>query len=58
MADLPPATVWDDSEWQRAANACEKQLTPEQIASKSVWRDKRLAALVAHKRAHKTHSSD
>jgi L-gulonate 3-dehydrogenase len=58
VASLPPATVWDDGEWQRAAKACEKQLTPEQIAAKSVWRDKRLAALVAHKRAQKPHSSD
>ena len=58
MADLPPASVWDDSAWQKAADACETRLTPEAIAAKSVWRDRRLAALVAHKRSQRTHESD
>lgn len=58
MADLPPASVWDDAQWLRAAAAVETKLTPAQIADKSLWRDERLAALVAHKRAQKPHSSD
>jgi 3-hydroxyacyl-CoA dehydrogenase len=51
MADLPPAGVWDDARWQRAADAWGRHPTPEQIAKKSEWRDRRLAALVAHKRS-------
>jgi 3-hydroxyacyl-CoA dehydrogenase len=58
MADLPPASVWDDAQWMRAAAAVETKLTPAQIADKSLWRDQRLAALVAHKRAQKPASSD
>jgi L-gulonate 3-dehydrogenase len=54
MADLPPASVWDDAQWQRAAEAWGRTPTPEQIAAKSRWRDERLAALVAHKRAQKS----
>jgi 3-hydroxyacyl-CoA dehydrogenase len=53
MADLPPASVWDDAEWQKAADAWGRTPTQEQIAAKSLWRDDRLAALVAHKRAQK-----
>lgn len=58
MADLPPARVWDDAQWPRAAAAWGKAPTPAAIAQKSLWRDARLAALVAHKRAAKPHSSD
>ena len=58
VADLPPASVWDDSEWKRAAAAWNHAPTPAQIAAKSEWRDACLAALVAHKRAQKPHSSD
>jgi 3-hydroxyacyl-CoA dehydrogenase len=58
MADLPAASVWDDAQWQRAADARNHTATPAQIAEKSLWRDARLAALVAHKRAQKPHSSD
>ena len=54
MADAPPASVWDDASWQRAAAAWNRSPTPAEIASKSVWRDERLAALVAHKRAQKS----
>ena len=50
MADAPPATVWDDAQWQRAAQAWGHAPTAQQIAHKSRWRDQRLAALVAHKR--------
>jgi 3-hydroxyacyl-CoA dehydrogenase len=52
-ADPAPASVWDDAQWQRAAGAWNRTPTPAQIAEKSVWRDGRLAALVAHKRAQK-----
>ncbi len=51
VADLPPASVWDDAQWQRAAAAWNRAPTSAQIAEKSLWRDRRLAALVAHKRA-------
>jgi L-gulonate 3-dehydrogenase len=53
VADLPPATVWDDAHWQRAAAAWNRTPTAEQIAEKSRWRDQRLAALAAHKRSQK-----
>ena len=56
MADLPPPQVWDDDRWQRAADAWGRKPTPEQIAAKSLWRDRRLAALVAHKRAQEPSS--
>jgi 3-hydroxyacyl-CoA dehydrogenase len=56
VADLPPASVWDDAQWQRAAAAWNRTPTPAQIAGKSLWRDRRLAALVAHKRAQKPSS--
>jgi 3-hydroxyacyl-CoA dehydrogenase len=56
LADLPPASVWDDAAWQRAAAAWNRTPTPQDIAAKSRWRDDRLAALVAHKRAQKAHS--
>jgi 3-hydroxyacyl-CoA dehydrogenase len=49
-ADPPPVSVWDDANWQRAAQAWPSPLTPERVAAKSLWRDERLAALVAHKR--------
>lgn len=51
VADLPPASVWDDAQWQRAAEAWGRSPTPQEIAAKSLWRDNRLAALVAHKRS-------
>ena len=51
MADLPPASVWDDARWQQAADAWGRTPTPQRIAEKSLWRDRRLAALVAHKRS-------
>jgi len=57
-ADLPPASVWDDAQWERAVSAWNHAPTPDEIAGKSRWRDDRLAALVAHKRAQKSHSSD
>ena len=56
MADLPPASVWDDAGWKRTVAAWGQAPSPGKIAGKSVWRDDRLAALVAHKRMQKTHS--
>jgi L-gulonate 3-dehydrogenase len=53
VADLPPATVWDDAQWQRAAEAWGRSPSPRQIAEKSLWRDDRLAALVAHKKSQR-----
>jgi len=53
MADLPPQSVWDDAQWKKAADAWGKAPTAEEVASKSLWRDERLAALAAHKRAQK-----
>ena len=56
MADPPGAAVWDDASWAKVVEAWGKNPTPEEIAEKSAWRDARLAALVAHKRAQKNHS--
>lgn len=50
LTDLPGSGVWDDAQWQRVAAAA-TTLNPQQIADKSRWRDSRLAALAAHKRA-------
>lgn len=50
-SDPPPRSVWDDASWQRAAAAWSPSLDPDAIATKSRWRDERLSALVAHKRA-------
>jgi len=56
VADLPPASVWDDEGWQRAASAWGRKPTAQEVATKSLWRDERLAALAAHKRAQKNSS--
>jgi 3-hydroxyacyl-CoA dehydrogenase len=53
MADQPSPAVWDDANWAKAVEAWGKSPSPEQIAEKTKWRDERLAALVAHKRAQK-----
>jgi L-gulonate 3-dehydrogenase len=58
MADPPPASVWDDANWAKAVEAWGRNPTPEQIAEKTVWRDARLAALVAHKRSQKPHEQE
>jgi 3-hydroxyacyl-CoA dehydrogenase len=50
MQDLPPNDVWDDDQWQEVAKIWARTPTPDDIAKKSVWRNERLAALVAHKR--------
>ena len=53
VADLPSPRVWDDEKWRAAAAACAPALDTQAIAEKSRWRNERLAALAAHKRAHK-----
>jgi hypothetical protein len=53
MADAPSPSVWDDANWAKVVDAWGKSPTEQQIAEKSAWRDNRLAALVAHKRAQK-----
>jgi 3-hydroxyacyl-CoA dehydrogenase len=58
VADLPPPRVWDDAEWKRAAAAWGHVPSPQEIAAKTLWRDQRLAALVAHKRAQEKHPAD
>lgn len=56
VADPPPPAVWDDARWKLAAQAWNHTPTPAWVAEKSRWRDDRLAALVAHKSAQKSHS--
>lgn len=55
MADPPPPSVWDDANWAKAVEAWGRHPTAQQIAEKTVWRDARLAALVAHKHSQKPH---
>ena len=50
MADLPTAKVWSDEQWRAAAAAWGQPPDPSAVASKSLWRNNRLAALAAHKR--------
>jgi L-gulonate 3-dehydrogenase len=56
MADAPAPSVWDDANWRKAVAAWGHAPSPAQIAAKSVWRDERLAALVAHKRSQEPQS--
>jgi 3-hydroxyacyl-CoA dehydrogenase len=56
VADPAPAAVWDDARWKLAALAWNRTPTTSWIAEKSRWRDDRLAALVAHKRAQSPYS--
>jgi len=51
MADQPSAAVWDDANWAKAVQAWGKSPSPGEIAEKTKWRNERLAALLAHKRA-------
>ena len=50
LAAPPPRSVWDDANWQRAADAWGPPPDERAIAEKSRWRNDRLAALAAHKR--------
>ena len=54
-ADMPTARVWDDANWQIVADAWGPVPSAEAVARKSAWRNDRLAALAAHKRACKPH---
>ncbi len=51
MADLPSPAVWDEENIDRVIAAWGRTPTPEEVAARSLWRDKRLTALKAHKRA-------
>ncbi len=50
MADLPPASVWDEAKTQMVADAYGPKPSAGGVLKKSLWRNRRLAALVAHKR--------
>jgi L-gulonate 3-dehydrogenase len=52
-ADPAPLRVWDDDQWRQADAAWGQTPSAEQIAEKSRWRNERMAALLAHKRAQK-----
>ena len=58
LADLPKPSVWDDANWQRVAAAWGRTPSTAEIARKSLWRNERLAALAAHKRAQKPYRED
>ncbi len=49
----PGPGVWDADQWRKAAAAWGRAPTPDEVAGKSLWRDGRLAALIAHKRTQK-----
>jgi len=53
VADMPTPQTWDDANWRAAAAAWGPAPTESELARKSAWRDDRLAALAAHKRAQK-----
>jgi 3-hydroxyacyl-CoA dehydrogenase len=53
IADLPTPQVWDEAKWQAAAAAYGPAPDASDVAQKSLWRNDRLAALVAHKRGRK-----
>lgn len=57
-ADQPPVSVWDEAQWQKALAAWGAAPSAAEIARKSGWRNERLAALVAHKRAQKRYTPD
>jgi 3-hydroxyacyl-CoA dehydrogenase len=50
-ADPPTPAVWDQTNIDRVMQAWGKSPTKEEIARRTAWRDKRLTALMAHKRA-------
>jgi L-gulonate 3-dehydrogenase len=52
-ADMAPPSTWDEANWTRAAQAWPRPLGADAVATKSGWRDERLAALVAHKRSQR-----
>lgn len=58
MKDLPKPSVWDEASWRRVAEAWGPPTTPDKVAKKSLWRNERLAALAAHKKAQKGYTDD
>ena len=50
MQDLPKPSTWDDANWQKVAAAWGPAKSTDWVAKKSVWRNRRLAALAAHKK--------
>ena len=53
LDDLPTPQVWDDTSWQAVAAAWGPAPAASTVAQKSHWRNERMAALAAHKRAQK-----
>jgi 3-hydroxyacyl-CoA dehydrogenase len=51
VSDLPKPAVWNDEATARVAAAYGPKPTAEAVMKKSQWRNRRLAALSAHKRA-------
>jgi L-gulonate 3-dehydrogenase len=52
LAEHPPAPdVWDDANAARVAAALGPPAAPTVVERRMRWRDRRLMALVAHKRA-------
>jgi L-gulonate 3-dehydrogenase len=49
--DPPAAAVWDEANLARVMKAWGKSPSKEEVARRTAWRDKRLTALMAHKRA-------
>jgi 3-hydroxyacyl-CoA dehydrogenase len=50
MQDLPKADIWDEANWRKVAAAWGPAPKAEAVAERTLWRDRRLAALAAHKR--------
>jgi 3-hydroxyacyl-CoA dehydrogenase len=52
LAAAPPSPqVWDEENVNRVLEAWDQAFDSDRISSRSVWRDRRLAALQAHKRS-------
>jgi L-gulonate 3-dehydrogenase len=49
--DPPTPTVWNEANIARVMQAWGRSPSTEEIARRSAWRDKRLTALIAHKRS-------
>ncbi|HKH33235.1 MAG TPA: 3-hydroxyacyl-CoA dehydrogenase, partial [Beijerinckiaceae bacterium] len=50
-ADPPKPAVWDEANIARVMQAWGRSPSKEEVARHTAWRDKRLTALMAHKRA-------
>ncbi len=50
-AEPPKPSVWDEANIARVMQAWGRSPTKEEVARRTAWRDKRLTALMAHKRA-------